>query len=68
MTQRHSSHQDSGSQEHHQQAGDTEHEPVTLEMLKAEEGLGPAADLSGGEFHASTEDFLASLESRQDSE
>ena len=65
MPQRHSSHHDSGSQEHQQQADDNEHEPVTLEMLKAEEGLGPAADLSGGEFHASTEEFLASLESRQ---
>ena len=46
MTQRHSSDQESGQQEHQQEADDTDHEPVTLEMLKAEEGLGPAADLS----------------------
>ena len=62
MEQRHSSHQESGQQ---QQADDIEHEPVTLAMLKAEEGLGPAADLSECKFHASTEEFLASLESRR---
>ena len=66
MTQRHSSDHKSGPKQHQQQQVDEgEHKPVTLEMLKAEEGLGPAEDLSEGEFHASTEDFLASLESRQ---
>ena len=65
MTQQPSSHQKSDLQEQRQQADGTEHEPITLEMLKAEEGLGPAADLSDCTFHASTEDFLASLESRQ---
>ena len=64
MTQRHSPHQDSGQKQHQQQTDGTEHEPVTLEMLKAEEGLGPAATLSGGKFHASTEEFLESLKSR----
>ena len=69
MTQRHSSDQDSGPKHHQQkQVDEGEHEPVTLEMLKAEEGLGPAADLSDCKFHASTEDFLASLESRQNTQ
>ena len=65
MAQRHSSDQESSPHEHQQQADRTEHEPVTLAMLRAEEGLGPAANLSDCKFYASTEEFLASLESLQ---
>ena len=67
IAQQPSSHHESGPPNQQQQADDTEHEPVTLEILNAEEGLGPAADLLDCTFHASTEDFLASLESRQNS-
>ena len=61
MTQRHSSHRESGPQEQQQQADVTEEEPITLETLDAETGLGPTLDDEPGEIYLDPEDFIASL-------
>ena len=41
-------------------------EMLTFEDLKASIGKGPAADLSDCTFHASTEDFIASMKQQRD--
>ena len=40
-------------------------ETLTLADIDADTGKGPAADLEEGEFHASTEDFIAALRARR---
>ena len=40
-------------------------ETLTLADIDADTGKGPAANLEEGEFHASTEDFIAALRARQ---
>ena len=67
MKQRHSSDQESGLQKAQHQAGDIELEPVTVAMLDEAEGVGIADNCPNGVFFANGEEFLAYLESDQDS-
>ena len=67
MKQRHLSHLVSRVRKRRQHAHDTEQELITCEMLDAIEGLDPTSDYSNGIFFANTDDFLAFLESDQDS-
>ncbi len=48
------------------QRKETKPEMLTFEDLKASIGKGPAADLSGCTFHASTEDFIAAMKAQRD--
>ncbi len=43
---------------------DVQPETLTLADIDADTGKGPTADLEEGEFHASTEDFIAALRAR----
>ena len=47
------------------QRRDMQPETLTLADIDADTGKGPAADLEEGEFHASTEDFIAAMRARQ---
>lgn len=47
------------------QRKDVQPETLTLADIDADTGKGPAANLEEGEFHASTEDFIAALRARQ---
>ena len=38
---------------------------LTLADIDADTGKGPAPDLEGGVFHASTEDFIAAMRARR---
>lgn len=67
MTQRHSSHREPDLQTQRQQARDTEHEPITLETLDTEIGLGPTFDDEASEIYLDDEEFLASLPPKEDS-
>lgn len=67
MKQRRLSHLVSRFRKRRQHAHDTEQELITSEMLDAIEGLDATGDYSNGIFFANTDDFLAFLESDQDS-
>ena len=43
----------------------TKEAELTLADIDADTGKGPALDLEGGVFHASTEDFLAAMRARR---
>ncbi len=47
------------------QRKDTQPENLSLADIDADTGIGPAADLDEGEFHASTEDFIAAMRARR---
>jgi len=47
------------------QRKDSQPENLSLADVDADTGIGPAADLDEGEFHASTEDFIAALRARR---
>lgn len=47
--------------QHHE----TDEPELTLADIEADTGKGPAPDLEGGVFHASTEDFIAAMRARR---
>ena len=49
--------------EKHDEAKEAE---LTLADIDADTGKGPAPDLEGGSFHASTESFIAAMRARRD--
>lgn len=44
------------------------HTELTLTDIEADTGKGPAPDIEGGVFHASTDDFIAAMQSRPSKE
>lgn len=68
MTQQPSSHQEPALQEQRRQADITGEEPITLETLDAEIGLGPTFHDEGSEIYLDDEEFIASLPPYKDSE
>ncbi len=47
------------------QRKDSQPEKLSLADIDADTGKGPAADLDEGEFHATTEDFIAAMRARR---